>query len=133
MNNPTHPYSYAKPAITPGAGAATGECVPKQVPRPGDQPDPGAQRIIDAIGEYLGSDRDPLVIVGGLLHVFVAAEHAWDAAVDQAKTWPDGSRRHTYRELTDATGGLVIGTLQGRIHAHRRRVRAARAVTRRLR
>lgn len=97
----------------------------KHLPDPPGAPDVEARRIIEAIHDYLDSDRDPVAITAGLRHVYHAAELAWDASVEQAKTTidPDTGCPYTYREIQEATGD-ALGTLQGRIRAHQSRARA---------
>lgn len=95
----------------------------KHLPDPAGEPDRAAQEIIEAIHAYRDSDRDEVTIARGLRHIYHQAELAWDASVAEAKIVA------TFAEIMTATGD-AMGTLQGRIRAHRRRqskpARAAR-------
>lgn len=93
-----------------------GRTVAKHLPDPAGEPDLGATQIMDMIDAYLASERNPVAITRGLRHVYHHAELAWDASVAAAK------ESATFAEIQEATGD-ALGTLQGRIRAHRRRRR----------
>ena len=90
----------------------------KHLPDPAGEPDRGAREIMEAIDAYLASDRDPLVITRGLRHVYHHAELSWDASVAEAE------ESSIFERIQEATGD-ALGTLQGRIRAHRARVKAS--------
>lgn len=95
----------------------------KHLPDPAGEPDRAAQEIIDAIHAYRDAERDPVTTTRGLRHIYHHAERAWDASVAKAKeaVRPNGTKV-TYADIMDATGD-ALGTLQGRIRAHRDNMR----------